>query len=114
MRSQLPALGCNSSRSACCGQAQDLASSLILFLAVDIVAGLLTDRGPGACPVGRVLSTELAMDLRSPDLLVQDSLDSGATVFDVAAWLELVNKDEANVGSATMNPRGLMAHRLLR
>lgn len=50
----------------------------------------------------------------SPDLLVQDSLDSGATVFDVAAWLELVNKDEANVGSATMNPRGLMAHRLLR
>lgn len=28
-----------------------------------------------------------------------------STVFDVAAWLELVNKDEANVGSATMNPR---------
>lgn len=57
---------------------------------------------------------ELAMDLRSPDLLVQVSLESGAIVFDVAAWLERVNKDEANVGSATMNPRDLMAHRLLR
>lgn len=46
------------------------------------------------------------MDLRSPDLPVQDSLDSGAKVFDVAAWLELVNKDEANVESATIT-RGI-------
>lgn len=38
--------GRNLSRSACCGQAQDLASSLILFFARDIIAGLLTDRGP--------------------------------------------------------------------
>lgn len=36
------------------------------------------------------MSTELAIDPCSLALLVQDSLDSGATVFDVVAWLELV------------------------
>lgn len=61
-----------------------------LFIAVDIVAGPAHGLGPGACPVGRVLSMELAIDLRSPDLLVQDSLNSGAAVFDVTAWLEPV------------------------
>lgn len=41
-----PCAGCNASPDAYWGQAQDFASGLILFLAGDIVAGLLTDRGP--------------------------------------------------------------------
>lgn len=88
LRSQLPALGCN---------------TRAVVLAVDKLRSLLPAHsvsrrrhrrgpahrvGPGACPVGRVLSMELAIDLRSPDLLVQDSLNSGAAVFDVKAWLE--------------------------
>lgn len=45
LRSQLPALAALSTVVPC-GQAQDLASSLILLLAGDIIADLLTDRGP--------------------------------------------------------------------
>lgn len=41
-----PRPGCNVSHSVHFGQAQDLASSLILFLTVNIIAGLLKDQGP--------------------------------------------------------------------
>lgn len=84
-----PCPGSHSSRSACYGQAQDPCLQPHSVSRRDILAGLLTDRGPGACPFGRVRSTELAIDVRSPDLLVQDSLNS-ATLFDVRAWLEPV------------------------
>lgn len=82
-----PCPGCNVSHSVHFGQADDLPAS---FCFSQHDCRLTEGSGPGACPIGRVMSMELAIDLRSPGLLVQDSLDSGATGFDVVAWLELV------------------------
>lgn len=55
-----PRPGCNASRRACSGQAQDLACSLILFQAGDI-SPACSRIGGRACPIGRVMSTELAI-----------------------------------------------------
>lgn len=107
-----PYLGCNASGVPTVDKLRKLLPASFCFSPE--TSSLACSRiGAGACPI-LAISTELAIDRRSPDLLVQNRLNSGANVFDVAAWLKLVKRRKSNVGSATVNPRDLMAHRLLR
>lgn len=84
-----PRPGCNASRRACCGQAQDLACSLILFRAGNIIAGLLTER-----------ASRLSYWSRDVDGACDGSLFSGSRI----SWFRTVWIQEPQ---SLMSQRGL-------